>query len=641
MPDRPVEHPVAGAKYFLTLAIADFGLVSESEFIIAVRPDLWDEACRRWGSARVVDLSDVLDRHARIRARSGIFRGMAAFLNHIHKTRALPWMEAIGLFQLDRVFHQLGLYQPMLDKIAAGGGYIRYSDRIPTVEEWDGGAMRFTRMVLRTVINDLRAKYPGQVHSLHPLPGDEKASGAKIFRRLTAWVGGVLQLFAIGGGRKCIVWENTHLPDYTPNPLLLAGVQVTDVALQGPVAGRLASAYGGKVTWLIGQPHGQLEMGECGWMSQGLQRVHTINAAGAKLPQWRYSRFSDWTRNSTLFRVEKILRRSGCACSIKPVYLRYLLDQVLYRDPELIWRVWSDRMKKLNPALLILNSNLFDMACISAWCRRRGIPQIMLPHGFYPDGIDVVAMIGADYMIQFGPIWKSLLRNHKLHARPQKVLSGGMMFLSDLPPENALPARKDNNISYVAIVEGSDISSPLVLSAKHTCEWYHDVVNACAIAGVGLIVRGHPRRSCGNFYSRIADMGRNVGVNCLERTDVPLEQAVEGCLAMIVHMLDTASVRMLLKGHPVIGIHHKGAWPAQARFLRRVAPVAESTNSLAGILNMWGKDSVERDNAWHSQIKALRDFVEIRKDEYRVLIDLIQEIDDEHKLKLTNRSGTN
>ena len=600
----------------IVLAEGDFDGVRDGD-VLPLRPDLYLEACRRYGAERVKDAGEVIRPRDLLRCRCRVERQVAGLLRCVQEDRSQPWLEGAGIFMLQTPLFALSfallLYKSLLtkyDEITISVGDKKDELRNPAIHRslWMGlhtGAaqLRARGARVRTVI----PSPDGSVLDVSPRPPSKVVFAAKhglgwVCNRYFVKVGGVLKT----RGRS-------DAADPAPAEVLLAGVQLTDVARQGPLAARLEKRFGDRFLWLQGDPDKNLEGGEKRMLDLSKKAVTRRLASDAFSRQiWRWWRLKTWSMVDVAWQMATILRNKvNPPVDVDQKFLVQLVIDTCHAEAVLLWRRWCRTLDRLRPRVIVGNSNLFDMAFIAAWAQRRGCPFIMLPHGFRVEPVNLLTVAGADVVVEFGPEWNTILKRNKLYRPPAQCINAGPLFLKDdgQTQGGVLPHRS-NRALYL---ESHFIDFPADVSPKQNIDLLYALCRAIASAGMELTLRRHPRIDTGDFYEQVAQYARTQGAAADVDQEKDLVLSARRGKCAVVRTLDTAAVTCLISGCPLVAYLPHRTWPPGDRFLARVALTVRTEDQLARCLTRIARDETYGRSLVKEQMCALQPFVDVSK----------------------------
>lgn len=614
----------------IVLADRDFDCVRNQD-VLPLRPDLYLEACRRFGDSRVKDAADVMTPHDVLRSRIDGERWASWLVRCVEEDEKQPWLEGAGLFLLHNFLLALSYSQRLLTSLASIYDVITIPGKSANCGAlWSTSIHGFLWHGLNTAGAELR-KRGVQVRMVvlcknGTMRDVSKRPHRKVMFAAKHGLGWICNHVFVGVRGLLKTRGDLSLGMLASADVLLAGIQPTDVVRQGELAGQLEKRFGDRFLWLQGTPDDNLEEGERRTLNLAEKVSRRISADAFARQIWRWWPLKTWSMVDVAWQLAKILRKKAePPVDVDQNLLVELLLNACHTEAILVWKKWCRILDQLRPRVIIGNSNLFDMAFIAAWARRRGCPFVMLPHGFLTEPVDLSTMTSVDYVVQFGPLWKTVLGRNKLYRSPRHFINAGPLFLAEsLQGSRDEIAHPRNLILYL---QTHRIDFPIYSSPKQNIDWLHALCRATISAGTQLILRRHPRTATGEFYEEIVRFLKTIGGmgEVDKETDLIVSALRAKCV--VVRDLDTATVSCLIAGIPVVAYLPRCTWPPSDRFLSRVALVARTEDQLAVCLSRIVQDEPYRRRLIEEQIRALQPFVDLSKsDRWGSVVELIASI---------------
>lgn len=624
----------------IVLVRSQFAYVAADADVLPLRPDLWLEAVERFGAARVRDLHDVLGPREICRLRCAQARAMARVIAAARADRREPWLEGAGLYELSRALPILAVMRALLERLARDYERISVFYACEVTESWRPDILSWLWSSLFHAAEDARRSGLAVTVVGRPAAGSSFAKsgrGEAPIRAIQRFLGRIVcrwfsRLDVFFKARGVVAADAVPRAD-----VVLAGIQVTDVVSQAPLAIELEKRLGERFLWIRGQPARELEARERSWAAAGSAVARKLDASDVEQGIWRWWPLAAWSSWYMASRLASFWREgTRPAPAVREDTAADFIFARVRGNSLLKWRKWDRILRRAGCRVMLGSSNIFEMATMVSWAQRQDVPFLMMPHGFFHDTVNLYPAMAADYVACLGPGWPAVFASHRTLPKPKEALNVGGLFLDASTEPGRGPTAHGRDVLFIA---SHDMADPLSDSPRGWVEWFRALGRACREADVTLVLRGHPRKKPGTFYEDVvADIKVAGGRARVDDAD-SLDGALDGKLAAVSRCLDTAAVRGILLGVPVFGFLASRQWPPQNRFLREICVLAGSEAALADRLRRLADSPDERAAEVRRQREALRPWVDTSvRDGHARVVEWIERIADRNAPPARSRS---
>ncbi|MFH0908126.1 MAG: hypothetical protein V1929_05130 [bacterium] len=574
-------------RIFIVVQEGDLALVGDRS-VLPLRLDLLWKARKMFGDERVIDAAGVLTSRDVITAKAEAFRWFGAFVRYVQDPRTAPWMEALGYLEVREALFLVSYYQRLVASLH-GKGYAVAAAEIPTaLQDWHPELASTIWRALGAVLADARDR-GGSVEFIGadglPRRGPPPVSWYRmLLRAMRGGIGRVLN--SLGRIPLAIKHRGSRDPSsFRPADVALFGVQVTDCIRQVDLAASMEKRFGDRFIWIHSQPDRNLEHGEKLVFARALKIQNRLRVEDVYTYLWRSWTLKQLAWFDSTWELAGILtRRILQPIRMSRSRLFELLVHVVHAEPALAWHKWDRLLRAVRPRVAVGNSAIHEMSLPIAWCRRNNVPFCLVPTGGYYESVDSFFVLTGDHLFQYGRLGPELFRRGNLFPTVSSMPVCGPIFVRDEVEasrhelKDAVPCDwPERKILYL---ETMDLSMPNILSPGQMERWFVALARACAASGCGLVLRPHPRDIRGSFYRRLAERMRAVGADVDIDEGDSLVRSLFRTRAVIARSFDTACLKTLVFGTPLLSFMPERGWPPMDHFMRRAAHVPKTEQEL-------------------------------------------------------------
>lgn len=575
-------------QIFIVVQEGDLALVGDRS-ILPLRLDLLWMARKKFGDARVIDASAVMSSRDVITAKAEAFRWFGAYVRYVQDPRTPPWMEALGYLEMREALFLISYYQRLVTCLQGQGYTVAAADIYTAAQGWHPELAATIWRALRAVLAEARDRgIPVDFIGVDgkPQSGPLALSWRQtMLRAVRSGLGRVINMF--GRIPLAIKHRGSRDPASLPHSdVLLFGVQVTDCIRQVDLAKSLETRFGDRFLWVHSRPDKNLEHGEKLILSRAAGIKNRLNTEDLYTYIWRLWPLKQlaWF-DSTWALAGALIKRIPGPMRMSRSRLFELLVHVIHTEPALAWHRWDRLLHAIRPRVGVGNSAIHEMSLPIAWCRRNNVPFCLVPTGGYYESVDSFFVLTGDHLFQYGALGPELFRRGKLFPTAKSMPRCGPIFLRD-EVEASRRALRDSVPSdwpeqKILYLETLDLSMPNTLSSGQMDQWFMALARACAVAGCGLVLRPHPRDVRGSFYHQLAGRMRAAGADVEVDEGDSLVNSLFRTKAVIARSFDTACLKTLVFGSPLLSFMPYRGWPPQDHFMRRAAHVPKTEPDLA------------------------------------------------------------
>ena len=578
-------------------------LVGEAD-VLALRPDLYMLATRRFPAGRVKDLSDLVSPRAAQAAGARSLRASGAF---IHASRQEgSGLEACGMHELNRTLH----LHALLDALLAAAG--RRYDEIRIPEGWTGDASWRTWSEA-TMFTALRAAALQHARrGVRIRLGDRALPSGRLPRRrlLVRALRAAAGRLVLGLLRRApaLVADAPPGPALPRGEVLVAGLQATDSVLQTALVPRLVEAFPG-LCWLR-QRQAAVKLAED---EQALLRAEgqplAVEASSFPVWTWRRPAYRTLAAAAQSLAAARALIRRPRAGSV-PLDLDLLQDlllETLHLDAPLGIARWRAALAGSPHRLVIGNSLVAGMGPFAEAAREAGRALLLIPHGGAGEvTIQYYQVASADYAMALGREYERVYRGPSVYPGPRAVRRIGNFFLGVEPMPAVDPAER----RHVLFLETNDFTLPLQTSSGALWRVLELTARAAAAAGGTASFRPHPRLETRSYYDRVAGHLRAAGLPAMLDPESSVWAALARARCVVSASFDTSCLKAMMAGVPVLFHNPWPAWYPSERTMRRIMGRSLSADELVETVRALEPGS-EAARAWLARQQAfVQEFID-------------------------------
>lgn len=573
-------------------AHAHLASVDPGEDVLALRPDVYQEALARW-TDRVLDISAFLSARAAFHEGLRAVRLASAFARQAQQRQ--PELEAVGIMEVNRAINLFNLYQRVLGRALECYREVRIAAAAePEPEHW------------RTW---------SEIHVVTGLYAAASACAQSASGRVW-WAGQPLPVRrdhpirdARAGVGRLILWLLDRCPalvtrrgsgvDLPAGRVLVGGLQPTDAVLQTPLVSALTARVGG-VVWLRLPVQGDRLV------------VEEQQAAGRSVP----ARIVDPAQVPDLcWRCDALRRLAAAAVTRRAarwlaegapldILQDLLLFMVRYDAPREVVR-WRRALRACGYGLLVMSSRLAQMGALAVAARKERVETLLVPHaplGEVPKHLH--GFKAADHAMAVGHYMERLYRSSAQYERPRSVGRIGNYFAGPGTQAEAGPGTE------LLFLETGDFSLPFQTSPSALVRVLERVRVAAQAEDLSVVFRPHPRFDTAPFYQAAVRRWQAGGGRGRVDRGADLGAALADARCVVALALDTACLKAMRAEVPVIVLNPWPAWYTGERLGRRATGFDPVRGDLARAVRDLAPGRPER-TAWLRRQQAfLSDFLD-------------------------------
>ncbi len=597
----------------LAFSRQDLRAVGEGAYVLPLRPDLHVTAQALFGAERVIDAADLLPSRVVNICYARSMRQILALRSAVFGNPRKPWLDSVGFYVISVTLGFLAFFERLLRELERRYDSVMVPAGFDEGDEWKPNTRYCVLSALHCAAGDA-----------YDRGGDIVFYGKGDIRRCrNAFKRGSRRLLyagksALGGwfnracaGQDWLVKHRGRLDPACVEPadVVLAGVQRTDAVLQTELAVRLERKYGNRFVWLCGETDADLESGEKALWKKAETVSRRIVSRDVFRPVWRLWPVKALAYMNCAWDTAGILRavpRHGCGAS--RVRLTEMLMQIIQSEAALESRKWYRLLDHLDCKVLVSNSDLFEMACVESWARRRNKPHVRMTHGVSYDDPHFLLDCGGTHGVLHGPYWARRFLQLK-GGRGRAAIVGGPLYLQD-ETVHARGEDSPGSSDQVLFLETSDPATPGLFSARQTMDWFDALGRAAGKAGANLLLRGHPRAATGPFYDMVARRIRDAGSRCEADNKASIAVQLRQSRCVVARLFENACAKTVMMGVPLIAFMPCRGWISMDRMMARVALVTRTEEDLASCLHRMMHDEEFRQGVIRDQLARLQEFVD-------------------------------
>jgi hypothetical protein len=560
--------------------------------VLPLRPDVYQEALGRW-PGRVRDLSTFLSARAAFHEGLRAVRQASAFARQAQQRQ--PELEAVGIMEVNRALNLFHFYQRLLRQALERYREVHIAAAAePEPEYWRTWSEIHVVTGLYAAAAACAQAAPGRVRwAGQPLPVRRDHP----IRDARAGVG------------RLVLWLLDHWPasvarrgagaDLPIGRVLVGGIQPTDAVLQTPLVAALAARVDG-VVWLRLPVQGDRLVAEEQQAAGRPVQARVVDPAQVPELAWRSDVLRRWAAAAVTRRAARWLAEGAPLDILQDL----LLFMVRYDAPREVAR-WRCALRGRGYRVLVMSSRLAQMGALAVAARGERVETLLVPHaplGEVPKHLH--GFKAADHAMAVGPYMERIYRTSAQYQRPRSVRRIGNFFAGPGPQAES------GNGAAVVFLETGDFSLPFQTSPAALVGVLELLREAAQAEGLSVVFRPHPRLDTAPFYQATVRRWEALGGRARVDRGADLGAALADARCVVAVALDTACLKAMRAGVPVIVLNPWPAWYTAERLGRRATGFDPVRGDLARALRELAPGRTER-AAWLARQQAfLADFLD-------------------------------